>query len=71
MNHKRLIQGSGTAETAWRAWLKSRGISTRGLGEWLPRSARLVVVAPHPDDEVLACGGLVAMHRAGVARLQC
>ena len=25
--------------------------------------ARLVVVAPHPDDEVLACGGLVAMHR--------
>lgn len=64
LNHQRLIQGRGTAETAWQAWLNSGGISTCALGDWLPRSARLVVVAPHPDDEVLACGGLVAMHQA-------
>lgn len=27
-------------------------------------SNRLVVVSPHPDDEVLACGGLIASHAA-------
>lgn len=63
VNPQRLIQGSGTAEAAWQAWLQSGGISTCLLREWVPRTARLVVVAPHPDDEVLACGGLVAMHR--------
>ena len=26
----------------------------------MPRGERLVVIAPHPDDEVLSCGGLVA-----------
>jgi LmbE family N-acetylglucosaminyl deacetylase len=26
---------------------------------WEPKSGRLVVVSPHPDDEVLACGGLM------------
>jgi len=28
----------------------------------LTPQTRLVVVAPHPDDEVLACGGLLQMH---------
>ena len=26
------------------------------------RGERLLVLAPHPDDEVIACGGLVALH---------
>jgi LmbE family N-acetylglucosaminyl deacetylase len=30
----------------------------------LPADKRLVVVAPHPDDEVLACGALLARHAA-------
>ena len=37
MNHQRLIQGSGTAEPAWQAWLQSGGISTCALEDWLPR----------------------------------
>ena len=61
---QRLIQGTGTPESAWQVWLPSGGIATGALHECLPRSARLVVVAPHPDDDVLACGGLMAMHRA-------
>lgn len=27
---------------------------------WTPPSARVVAVVPHPDDEVLGCGGLLA-----------
>jgi LmbE family N-acetylglucosaminyl deacetylase len=34
------------------------------VSDRLPAGARLVVVAPHPDDEILACGGLVAAHAA-------
>ena len=34
------------------------------LDDLLARSTRLVVVAPHPDDDVLACGGLMAMHHS-------
>jgi len=39
------------------------------LDELVPNDARLVVVAPHPDDELLACGGLLAEHtrRGGTA----
>jgi len=53
----RSIVGTGTPEAEWAGW-----------GAWHgPRwawtdlvSDRLVVVAPHPDDEVLAAGGLMA-----------
>src|SRR5947208_7699287 len=28
------------------------------------RGERLLVLAPHPDDEVIGCGGLLALHLA-------
>lgn len=62
MNWDRGIFGEGTAEAVWEYWLQPRK-KTHALEDWLPRTARLVVVAPHPDDEVLACGGLIATHR--------
>lgn len=34
------------------------------LDQFVAAHKRLVVVAPHPDDEVLACGGLLAAHTA-------
>lgn len=38
------------------------------LSERLGTSA-IVVLAPHPDDETLACGGLIAEARAGGRRV--
>ena len=57
-----LIRSEGTPEAAWRDWdLFSR------LPDWTPAglldpAQRLVVVAPHPDDEVLAAGALLSAH---------
>ncbi len=50
--------GDGTPEDAWRPWL-----ATRAWPSWRSTGCRprAVVVAPHPDDEVLGAGGLMAL----------
>lgn len=53
--------GEGTPESQWLAWFASRSIPDAGLDELLHDSRRVLLVAPHPDDEVLAAGGLLAM----------
>lgn len=57
----RRIAGAGTAADAWRRDAGLAAVSNAGACELVPPGARLVVVAPHPDDEILACGGLLQM----------
>jgi LmbE family N-acetylglucosaminyl deacetylase len=62
----RTIHGHGTPERAWRGWDGLRTLAPIAITDIAPRGARIVVVAPHPDDEVLACGGALALlARAG------
>lgn len=57
----RRIEGAGTPESAWQADATLKTLPTITLGSLLPADGRLVVLAPHPDDEVLGCGGLLSM----------
>lgn len=55
----RLIQGPSTTE---RAWSRARTIADMpclSAQDLVSPQARLVVVAPHPDDEILMAGGLL------------
>lgn len=56
----RLISGHGTAESDWQAWPGLQSLGECTLAQLVPPGTRTVIVAPHPDDEVLACGGLLA-----------
>jgi len=62
--NERAIRGPGTHESVWLPWLAEQRVHSASMGELCPGQARLVVVAPHPDDEILACGGLLAMRAA-------
>lgn len=61
----RIIRDAGTPDSSWLPWLAAQPIRPASMADLCPDTARLVVVAPHPDDEVLACGGLLA-HRAAL-----
>ncbi|WP_369038860.1 PIG-L deacetylase family protein [Stenotrophomonas maltophilia] len=53
------IHGEGSAEQAWQhcdwLWRQPACSVQRLCGD----AARIVVIAPHPDDEILGCGGLL------------
>lgn len=62
MPEARVIAAPATAEPAWRRHLLAADVPESGLDDWVPAASRLVVLAPHPDDEVIACGGLIHAH---------
>ena len=57
-----VITQDGTPEAVWDAWPGMDAVDLIPIEKWMHPMARLVVVAPHPDDEILACGGLMALH---------
>jgi LmbE family N-acetylglucosaminyl deacetylase len=64
---RRRLDGPGTAEEAWQACGELRQVAP-----WIPSvpsSGRAVVVAPHPDDEILGVGGTVALLTAAGAEI--
>ena len=52
--------GNGTPESDWLPWLQGQALPCVTAGDMVGPTERAVVVAPHPDDEVLAVGGLMA-----------
>lgn len=56
-----IAPGEGTPEDEWLPWLSSARIPVAPLDELVGAGHRVLLVAPHPDDEVLAAGGLLAM----------
>lgn len=54
----------GTLEAQWLPWLAAREWPVLAAGDAVGPQRRAVIVAPHPDDEVLCAGGMMAQWAA-------
>lgn len=64
------IVGQGTSLQQWQASRHLAELPSIDILSLVPPGARAVIVAPHPDDEVLGCGGLLQVLAAAGRPLQ-
>lgn len=59
VNQRYIDDEEGTPESEWLDWLRQRGLPRTNAADLVGPRQRAVVIAPHPDDEVLSVGGLM------------
>lgn len=64
------IVGQGTPLRLWQTSSQLAQLPTIDILDLVPAGSRAVIVAPHPDDEVLGCGGLLQLLAAAGRPLQ-
>ncbi|MFO2464239.1 PIG-L family deacetylase [Pseudomonas sp. 15FMM2] len=53
------IVGRGTPQRLWEGSTRLAKLPVISVAGLVPPGSRAVIIAPHPDDEVLGCGGLL------------
>jgi LmbE family N-acetylglucosaminyl deacetylase len=61
VNRSRHIGGTGPAAEDWARDAALGAVPPITLDALIPPGTRVVVVAPHPDDEILTCGALLQL----------
>ncbi|MBC8996852.1 PIG-L family deacetylase [Pseudomonas sp. N40(2020)] len=64
------IVGQGTSLHQWQGSRQLAQLDSLDIQSLVPPGARAVIIAPHPDDEVLGCGGLLQLLAAAGRPLQ-
>ena len=60
----RIITGDGTSQDAWQNWAGLHNMPRLDGATNFSSQQRACIFAPHPDDEILGCGGLLQQFAA-------
>ncbi|MHC8314257.1 PIG-L deacetylase family protein [Pseudomonas sp. LB3P31] len=55
------IVGQGTPLRSWQASSHLAQLPVIDILQLVPEGSRAVIIAPHPDDEILGCGGILQL----------
>lgn len=55
----RHIYGKGTSKHDWMSWEGLTKLPIMNIEQIFLKHARVVILSPHPDDEILGCAGLI------------
>jgi len=55
----RVIEGDGTSSETWQNWQGLQALPRFNIADTFAPQRRVCIFSPHPDDEILGCGGLL------------